>query len=627
MKRSIKLLFFFSLTVFFTVPTIWANGDREVLIENYIQQYKWWAMQEQIRTGVPAAIKLAQGIHETGAGKSRLAKEGNNHFGVKCRGNQWAGATISHTDDRPNECFRAYESAEGSYRDHSDFLRGNKRYASLFELDIHDYKAWARGLKAAGYATHRQYANLIIDYVEEFDLKQYTILAQDENYVLAGLQKMNQLPKQQNENIQIASVVEAEKEKPTVASINTGQAYMAIMQSEKALNEKPSALDYYELTTKNDLRGFYAKKGDLLLESAINNRIRYSRLLSLNDMQDRDLDRDMFVYLEPKHREAEVLYHEVREGEHLLEIAQAYGVQLRTLKVYNDIEDEYESLEAGRRIKLNKNFSFTEVYQEHIAQPVKEKIEEKVESKEENTKNEIQEVKEEVKQGFVKAKDKVQDVVQKGVDGAKDLVTRNKEEKETKVNEQVAINVAEKKQDGLKAMDDEWEYTYELIGVEEVKVETKDAATGLVKTSKNEKQEESEAIGKYGYPTNDLDAVQANPQKEENTPLSALDKLKAHMDQNVYGADKENKNPSSVEPVSTSKSIDTRPAGKQQVAQQTSSAKVQNGSFDKYYTVKRGDTAYSISKKFGITLKELKDWNNLSGNMSVQLGQKLRVVK
>src|SRR5215204_6466652 len=128
------------------------------------------------RTGIPASIKLAQGVHETSAGTSDLVKRSNNHFGLKCKA-EWTGMTVKHTDDAPNECFRKYESSLDSYKDQSNYLKGAPRYASLFELDPTDYKAWAFGLKKAGYATNPRYSQVLIKLIEDYDLQDYTMIA------------------------------------------------------------------------------------------------------------------------------------------------------------------------------------------------------------------------------------------------------------------------------------------------------------------------------------------------------------------------------------------------------------------------------------------------------------------
>ncbi len=136
---------------------------------HYINEYQELAKNEMLRTGIPASIKLAQGMLESGFGSSKLANEGNNHFGIKCH-NEWDGAKIFIDDDTPMDCFRKYAAAYDSYMDHSKILTERKRYKSLFDLSKTDYKAWAKGLKAAGYATDPQYANKLMKVIEKYDL-------------------------------------------------------------------------------------------------------------------------------------------------------------------------------------------------------------------------------------------------------------------------------------------------------------------------------------------------------------------------------------------------------------------------------------------------------------------------
>ena len=144
--------------------------------EEYIQTYKDIAMREMKEHKIPASITLAQGLLESGAGNSALAREAKNHFGIKCH-KGWDGDTYYMDDDAKNECFRKYKNAEESLRDHSDFLCTRSRYAALFDLKITDYKGWAKGLKAAGYATNPKYAQLLIDRIELYDLTKYDQIA------------------------------------------------------------------------------------------------------------------------------------------------------------------------------------------------------------------------------------------------------------------------------------------------------------------------------------------------------------------------------------------------------------------------------------------------------------------
>jgi flagellum-specific peptidoglycan hydrolase FlgJ len=141
--------------------------------EDYIAFFKAVAIHEMKLYGIPASITLAQGILESGSGKGRLARQANNHFGIKCH--DWTGPRIYHDDDRAQECFRKYNDPSQSYRDHSLFLAKRKRYADLFKHKITDYKAWARGLKRAGYATDPQYPKKLISLIERYKLYRYDI--------------------------------------------------------------------------------------------------------------------------------------------------------------------------------------------------------------------------------------------------------------------------------------------------------------------------------------------------------------------------------------------------------------------------------------------------------------------
>ncbi|WP_207429290.1 glucosaminidase domain-containing protein [Pedobacter sp. SYSU D00535] len=145
--------------------------SRNSTADAYIERYKDIAIEEMLKSGIPASITLAQGLLESANGNSTLATQANNHFGIKCNVD-WTGPTILKDDDAIGECFRVYNNPEESYRDHSEFLK-RKRYAALFELDRNDYRGWAHGLKKAGYATNPRYAELLIGLVERYQLDQY----------------------------------------------------------------------------------------------------------------------------------------------------------------------------------------------------------------------------------------------------------------------------------------------------------------------------------------------------------------------------------------------------------------------------------------------------------------------
>jgi len=153
------------------------------LINGYVFHYKDIAMNNMKNFGIPASIILAQGILESGSGQSNLAVTANNHFGIKCY-TDWKGDTAYQDDDAAQECFRKYKNPEESFQDHADILSKRKRYASLFNLKKGDYKAWARGLKAAGYATDPNYPEKLINYIERYQLNEYDNMVLGKEYVL-----------------------------------------------------------------------------------------------------------------------------------------------------------------------------------------------------------------------------------------------------------------------------------------------------------------------------------------------------------------------------------------------------------------------------------------------------------
>lgn len=151
-------------------------------IKLYIANFNEIAKQNMKSHGVPASITLAQGILESGAGKGKLALAANNHFGIKCH-KGWTGDSVKHDDDAEQECFRKYEQPQESYKDHSLFLTSRPRYATLFDLDKGDYQGWAKGLKAAGYATDVKYPDKLIGLIERFELYKFDNEVLQRNYI------------------------------------------------------------------------------------------------------------------------------------------------------------------------------------------------------------------------------------------------------------------------------------------------------------------------------------------------------------------------------------------------------------------------------------------------------------
>lgn len=328
---------FLSITILLSAANalLAQNFDQDKM--RYIEQFKYWAMDEQVRTGVPAAISLAQGILETGSGKSELCQEANNHFGIKCK-KEWTGETYLHDDDRRHECFRKYKSAKDSYTDHSNFLATRAHYSFLFGLAPTDYTGWCNGLRKAGYATNPQYAARLIDLIEKYNLQQYT-------YEAIEIAKENNLA---------AEVVPAEDKETNVVEV--APATPKIAQEETTAPKRKVIFD--KQITKNGRPGFWARKGDYLLPEAVQYNIRYAKLLAINDLADEPLYDDMFIYLKKKAKKGDRSYHIVKPGESMHSISQNTGVQLKFLYIYNNLYD-LEEPAVGEKIYLQTRTSAT----------------------------------------------------------------------------------------------------------------------------------------------------------------------------------------------------------------------------------------------------------------------------
>ena len=271
--------------------------------QQYIDQYKDLAIEQMLTYKIPASITLAQGLLESGAGKSELARRGNNHFGIKCNG--WNGRKTYHDDDERNECFRAYDSPYESFEDHSKFLTGSRRYSALFDLKTTDYKGWARGLKAAGYATNPQYANKLIEIIQLYKLYEYDT-AKDYDKFIAG---------------------------------HTKSGYG--MHDVKAYNK-----NYYVIV----------RRGDTFRSLADEVGVSYSKLAKYNERDKRDqLEEGEIIWLKKKQKKAPKDYkgrlHYVRTGESMYSIAQQYGIRLKNLYKMNHLSPDYQ-IRIGDALRL-----------------------------------------------------------------------------------------------------------------------------------------------------------------------------------------------------------------------------------------------------------------------------------
>lgn len=275
--------------------------------QQYIDQYKDIAIEQMRKHRIPASITLAQGVFESGAGRSYLARQGNNHFGIKCH--DWSGRTVYYDDDARDECFRAYRNAYESYEDHSRFLTSSPRYKRLFSLRTDDYKGWARGLKACGYATNPAYAQKLIDIIELYGLNKY----------------------------------------------DTGKGYDRFI----ARLDRDARPDGGGLPPVYEFGGNYylrARAGDTF-QSIARQTGRSSRALAKYNERDRrdPIEEGEMIWLKKKASRAPKSYkgrpHTVRAGESMYSIAQLYGIRLKKLYKMNRMSPD-DGISVGDKLRI-----------------------------------------------------------------------------------------------------------------------------------------------------------------------------------------------------------------------------------------------------------------------------------
>jgi hypothetical protein len=314
------------ITLLFALSSNLIFAQSSETVRKYIATYKDMAVAEEIRTGVPAAITLAQGIHETGAGTSDLVLASNNHFGIKCKG-EWTGATVFHDDDAKGECFRKYDDPLDSYRDHSDFLKTRPFYASLFKLDPTDYKAWAFGLKKAGYATNPKYPQILIKLIEDYDLQDYTLIALGE--------------KKPDEN-------------GTVWASNTNTVKSDTEETLSAITPLVEKTMVYPtgVFRINETSVVWVPAGTAYLKLASEYDVSLSRLFEFNDMKPVDIAvKDGLIFLQRKRKAGATEFHIVVEGEDLHDIAQIEGIRTENLLDFNFLKLGMQP-QAGEKLYL-----------------------------------------------------------------------------------------------------------------------------------------------------------------------------------------------------------------------------------------------------------------------------------
>lgn len=296
-----KRICLFLFACLFFISHLSAQMRWNSVYQEYIDQYKDLAIEEMLRYNIPASITLAQGIFESGAGRSELSVKGNNHFGIKCHG--WAGRSVYHDDDARNECFRAYDNVLQSYEDHSKFLRYNVRYNSLFTLQRTDYRGWAQGLKACGYATNPRYADKLIELIE--------------------LYKLYELDK--------------------------ATSYDKFMAKRGGYDRPVSqGMSLHPIKIYNKNYYIIARAGDTFKGIGEEIDISYRKIAKYNERDKNDvLHAGEIIYLKKKQKKADKAYknrpHIVKAGESMYSIAQRYGIRLKSLYKKNHLSPDYQA--------------------------------------------------------------------------------------------------------------------------------------------------------------------------------------------------------------------------------------------------------------------------------------------
>jgi LysM repeat protein len=329
---------------------------RESILE-YIQTYAPLAIREMNRTGFPASIKIAQGIHESGAGKSQLVKKSNNHFGLKCKSN-WTGGKVYHDDDERGECFRQYQQAEESYADHSDYLKSQERYASLFELDPNDYEGWSWGLKKAGYATSPVYAQTLIKYIENYQLNLLNDYAtgdeEDEidlsSYFTALNEQRSEIP---GSKTSMSSGPSIDEENNVLKDVEKKNSNTHDANKKSASHLKSSKNKENTVFKINGLKVMEVEKGTSLLALARQNKLQLSSLIAFNDLPSNttNLKENQLIFLQAKKKTGKNNFHKVRRGETLYEISQLEGIKLSSLRQLNKLKKGMEP-KVGQQLNL-----------------------------------------------------------------------------------------------------------------------------------------------------------------------------------------------------------------------------------------------------------------------------------
>lgn len=321
----------FILFIFINAFVIISYSQSPAEIRTYINQYKSLALEQERLYGIPAPITLAQGILESGAGLCELAQKANNHFGIKALGG-WSGSVYRAWDDETTKSkFRVYSSAEDSYEDHSKLIKNNKRYQSLFNISVYDYRGWANGLQRAGYATAKNYAKALIGYIDAYEL-----------YSINGGVKLK--PKT------IVILAQNTKEEDLVKASDYVIDASITTEEEEQINQ---ALTRF-VVELNDVRCTILYPGETLSSIAMKYNISKHKLLEYNETaSETDIQEGDIVYLQRKKRKyyGPQDFYRVKAGDSLYSIAQQFGIRTSSLAKMNK-KDLFTPLLEDEKLRL-----------------------------------------------------------------------------------------------------------------------------------------------------------------------------------------------------------------------------------------------------------------------------------
>jgi LysM repeat protein len=330
MRRLLLItIFFIQFPVLFAGSQGNSNPTRYTR-QDYIEMWKLVALQKMYDHGIPASITLAQGILESGNGNSTLAREANNHFGIKCHG--WDGPGYYMDDDAKDECFRVYASADDSFEDHSQFLMKN-RYADLFKLKKTDYKGWAKGLKKAGYATSPTYANRLIDIIEDSQLDKLDRLSYNEFLAMGGSKK-------KQKDIAATGHSDKGKKKHVKKAKESDVEELVLFRGRKVS------------LSNNNIKYILAEEGDNYEKIATDLELGRWQILKYNDLEkNTKIKAGDIIYIQPKRSKSSTPMHVIQVGESFREISQQYGIKLKKLYKRNNIVPGTIAV-PGKKLKL-----------------------------------------------------------------------------------------------------------------------------------------------------------------------------------------------------------------------------------------------------------------------------------